>query len=55
MLVEGAKLKQRVEGEHLCVTRKIDGHMQCVCHDHGEVVMLNSHGRHHPANCGAIK
>jgi len=45
MLVEGAKLRQRVEGEHLCVTRKIDGHMQCVCYDNGEVVMLNSNGR----------
>ena len=45
MLVEGAKLRQRVEGERLCVTRKIDGHMQCVCYDNGEVVMLNSHGR----------
>ncbi len=45
MLVEGAKLRQRVDGEQLCVTRKIDGHMQCVCYDNGEVVMLNSHGR----------
>ena len=28
VLVEGAKLKQRVEGEKICVTRKIDGHLQ---------------------------
>lgn len=45
MLVEGTKLKQRVEGERLCVTRKIDGHMQVVFYDHGEVTMLNSQGR----------
>lgn len=45
MLVEGAKLKQRIEGERLCVTRKIDGHMQCVFYDNGEVTMLNSQGR----------
>ena len=45
MLVEGAKLKQRIEGERLCVTRKIDGHMQCVFYDNGEVTILNSQGR----------
>jgi hypothetical protein len=28
VLVEGAKLKQRVEGERICVTRKIDGHLR---------------------------
>jgi hypothetical protein len=30
VLVEGAKLKQRVEGERICVTKKIDGHLQVV-------------------------
>ena len=54
MLVEGAKLRQRVEGERLCVTRKIDGHMQCVCYDNGEVVMLNSHGRQVAAHLNCL-
>ncbi len=54
MLVEGAKLSQRVEGERLCVTRKIDGHMQCVCYDNGEVVMLNSHGRQVAAHLNCL-
>ena len=45
MLVEGTKLKQRVERERLRVTRKIDGHMQVVFYDHGEVTMLHSQGR----------
>ena len=31
MLVEGAKIKARISGEQFCVTRKIDGHLQCVC------------------------
>ena len=30
VLVEGAKLKQRIDGERFAVTRKIDGHMQVV-------------------------
>lgn len=44
MLVEGAKMKTRVSGEDFCVTRKIDGHMQCLFFDNGEYVMLNSSG-----------
>lgn len=45
VLVEGAKLKQRVEGERLCVTRKIDGHLQVVFWQDGQVLMLNASGR----------
>ncbi len=30
VLVEGAKLKQRIDGQRFAVTRKIDGHMQVV-------------------------
>jgi len=45
MLVEGAKLKKYVEGEQYCVTRKIDGHLQCLFYKEGEVWMLNSQGR----------
>lgn len=45
VLVEGAKLKQRVEGERLCVTRKIDGHLQVVFWQDGQVFMLNASGR----------
>ena len=44
VLVEGAKLKQRVEGEKICVTRKIDGHLQILLWKDGKVTMLNSSG-----------
>ena len=45
VLVEGAKLKQRVEGERLCVTRKIDGHLQVVFWEGGKAFMLNASGK----------
>jgi hypothetical protein len=45
VLVEGAKLKQRVEGERICVTRKIDGHLQVVFWQDGQVFMLNASGK----------
>ena len=44
MLVEGAKIGSRVTGNDLCVTRKIDGHMQCLFYREGEAFMLNSGG-----------
>ena len=44
MLVEGAKIKTRVEGTDFCVTRKIDGHLQCLFYREGEAFMLNSSG-----------
>ena len=44
VLVEGAKLKQRVEGERICVTKKIDGHLQVVFWQDGSVFMLNASG-----------
>ena len=44
MLVEGAMLKSRLAGEDFAVTRKIDGHMQCLFYNEGSVVMLNSNG-----------
>ena len=45
VLVEGAKLKQRVEGERICVTKKIDGHLQVVFWQNSQVFMLNSSGK----------
>lgn len=45
MLVEGAKIKSRINGEDFCVTRKVDGHLQCLFYNEGEVVMLNSNGK----------
>ena len=45
VLVEGAKLKQRVEGERICVTKKIDGHLQVVFWQNGQVFMLNASGK----------
>ena len=44
MLVEGAMLKSRLAGKDFVVTRKIDGHMQCLFYNEGAVVMLNSNG-----------
>ena len=40
VLVEGAKLKQRIDGERFAVTRKIDGHMQVVFFADNQVFML---------------
>lgn len=45
VLVEGDKLKQRVDGERFCVTRKIDGHLQVVFWQGGKTFMLNSAGK----------
>lgn len=45
VLVEGAKLKQRIDGERFVVTRKIDGHMQVVFYVDGQVFMLNANGK----------
>ena len=45
MLVEGAKIQSRLAGESFWVTRKIDGHMQCLFYEDGQVFMLNSNGK----------
>ena len=45
VLVEGAKLKQRIDGQRFAVTRKIDGHMQVVFFVDGNVFMLNASGK----------
>ena len=45
MLIEGAKIKSRMAGEDFCVTRKIDGHLQILFYNDGEVAMLNSNGK----------
>ena len=45
VLVEGAKLKQRIDGERFAVTRKIDGHMQVVFYVDEQVFMLNANGK----------
>ena len=44
VLVEGAKIKQRVDGHRICVTRKLDGHMQVVFWQEGKAFMLNASG-----------
>ena len=33
MLVEGALLKQCLDGEHFAVTRKVDGHLQVLFYE----------------------
>lgn len=45
MLVEGAKIKSRLAGEEFCVTRKIDGHLQCLFYRDGKAYMLNANGK----------
>ena len=45
MLVEGAKIKSRIGGEDFCVTRKIDGHLQCLFYSDGSAVMINPRGK----------
>jgi len=45
VLVEGAKLKQRIDGQRFAVARKIDGHMQVVFFVDGQVFMLNANGK----------
>ena len=45
VLVEGAKLKQRIDGQRFAVTRKIDGHMQVVFFVDNQVFMLNANGK----------
>ena len=45
VLVEGAKLKQRIDGEHFYVTRKIDGHLQVLFYSEGQTLMLNANGK----------
>ena len=45
VLVEGAKLKQRIGGKRIAVTRKIDGHLQVVFYEGGKAFMLNASGK----------
>ena len=49
VLVEGAKLKQRIDGQKLCVTCKIDGHLQVAFYEDGEAFLLNSSGKQRAA------
>jgi len=55
MLVEGAKLKQRIDGERFAVTRKIDGHLQVVFYVDGQVFMLNSSGKEKASGIACLK
>lgn len=55
MLVEGTKIKSRISGEDFCVTRKIDGHMQCVFYNEGEVAMLNANGKQRGENLKCLE
>ena len=45
MLAEGAEIKSRLAGEEFCVTRKIDGHWQCLCYQDGQAFMFDAHGK----------
>lgn len=55
MLVEAAKMKSRIGGEDFCVTRKIDGHLQCLFYENGEVIMLNSNGKQRAASLKCLE
>lgn len=56
MLVEAKDLKQRIGDSRMCVTRKIDGHLQIAFFDGNEVTLLNSNGRQRVGNikCASI-
>lgn len=54
VLVEGAKLKQRIDGQKLCVTCKIDGHLQVAFYENGEAFLLNSSGKQRAAGLKCI-
>ena len=43
--VDGAKIKQAVAGQQICVTRKIDGHLQVIFFRDGKCTMLNAQGK----------
>ena len=54
VLVEGAKLKQRMDGEHFYVTRKIDGHLQVLFYTDEQTLMLNANGKEKANNLKCI-
>lgn len=43
-LVEGDNIRQRIGGENMSVTKKIDGHLQVVFFNNGATTLLNSNG-----------
>ena len=54
VLVEGAKLKQRIDGEHFYVTRKVDGHLQLLFYTEEQTLMLNANGKEKANNLTCI-
>ncbi len=44
MLVEGAKIAEKISGENFCVTHKMDGIMQVLFWRNGKVCAYSSHG-----------
>jgi len=44
MLVDGAKMADKIAGEDYCVTKKLDGAMQVVFYRDGEVVAVSTNG-----------
>ena len=45
MLVDGAKLNEKISGEDFCVTKKIDGTMQILFYENGEVCAVSTTGK----------
>ena len=54
MLVDGAKLRSRICGDEFYVTRKIDGHLQCLFYEDGEAFLLNSQGKERATDLSCI-
>ena len=54
VLVEGAKLKQRIDGAHFYVTRKADGHLQLLFYTEEQTLMLNANGKEKANNLKCI-
>ncbi len=55
MLVEGAKIAERISGEDFCVTHKLDGIMQVLFWRDGEAEAYSSHGNPTDKNLPCMK
>lgn len=55
MLVDGAKLNEKIGGEDFLVTKKLDGEMQILFYEKGKVQALGSHGKEQTATLTCLE